>query len=805
MPPLDFVFSPEFLNQEPRFLKSGITLTEPLSTREMNTCLSLLDNADLPANYRKALTEYYEPLKTKRVPLHYVNYIRRKNNIGRSFIGGKKLGSTNLPRRIRNTLYHETYYDFDMVNACPTILYEMIKNHEDFSTEFLGQYLGDRERILGETCEHYGTTRSKAKKLYSCLMNGGGVSKWKEENKIEGNQPNFPFAVKFKDELRRTGERLKQMNPDLWDKIKRMKLETAPEMKSIKNEIGSFMAFYTFHLEFLIVDRVMDFLNTRGFFDWNHNHKAYKVGIYELDGFKLRRDIVDSKLNVNELLQQINDFVLAEFEMDIQFAVKPMDEDLIEYTRVEPTPVISLEDPRYVEWRANFNAQGWCKIIEASMFVKRDEERGVLVIKTKTDIITAYEHETYMEGEKVVSCIRKWVEDPSMNVFETMDTYPRGMECPEKVYNLWTDSPFESQPITEEDPEFDREAVVVFLSHMRELLGEEAECNYVRCWISHAFQFPSVKPPKMITLIGDQGTGKSLLVNTIGQLFGEKRTFSSSSPERDIWGTFNGLVEGKDLIILNETGKQNSHQAEGQIKDLIDAGTITINAKQKCQYPTRSFHRFIQTTNSKDPVKTSQDDRRNVIIRCSDKLKGNFTYFENFVRTMARPNALRSIYWSFRVTPIDGWNGTQELKTAYHKLILSNSKEWIEEFMCHWVSKHYFTGTRLPPRKLKAKETAPHEECQYIHTNGKELLSDLARWRSELGYKCGEGINEGSLMLQIKTKIKGIPENPHILITSARSSKGYTQYIHIQALKDLLGVDIEEPDTDDSLDTNPNL
>jgi hypothetical protein len=386
-----------------------------------------------------------------------------------------------------------------------------------------------------------------------------------------------------------------------------------------------------------------------------------------------------------------------------------------------------------------------------------------------------------------------------------MDTYPRGMECPDNVYNIWTDSPFESQPITEEDPEFDREAVVIFLSHMKHLLGEEAECNYVRFWISHAFQFPSVKPPKMITLVGDQGTGKSLFVNTIGLLFGEKRTLSTSSPERDIWGNFNSLLEGKDLIILNETGKQNSHQAEGKIKDLIDAGTITINPKGVKPYEKRSFHRWIQTTNSKDPVKTSQDDRRNVIIRCSDKLKGNFDYFDTFTKAMARPNALRSIYWSFRITPIFGWNGTQELKTAYHKLILSNSKEWIEEFMCYWVSKHYFTGTKLPPRKLKAKETPAPEECEYIHTNGKELLADLNRWRAELGYKCGEGINEGNLLLQIKTKIKGIPENPHILITSARSSKGYTQYIHIQALKELLGVDIEEPDTDDTIDNKPNL
>jgi hypothetical protein len=46
------------------------------------------------------------------------------------------------------------------------------------------------------------------------------------------------------------------------------------------------------------------------------------------------------------------------------------------------------------------------------------------------------------------------------------------------------------------------------------------------------------------------------------------------------------------------------------------------------QTTIKSYHRFIISTNKDDPIATSKDDRRNLIIRCSDELVNNKIYFD---------------------------------------------------------------------------------------------------------------------------------------------------------------------------------
>jgi hypothetical protein len=509
---------------------------------------------------------------------------------------------------------------------------------------------------------------------------------------------------------------------------------------------------------------------------------------------------------IEELVNQINEFARNEFEMEIQFTVKEMD-DHLDYRRVEvPDLIETVENPQYTEWkREHEETLGWCKIKETAMFVRLDTIRNRLQIFTKTQMMTAYEHECFEEitekGKSITVCnVRKWLEDPNMRVYNNLSVFPRGLECPEDTFNAWTDSPYEKELITPDDEEWDGEALEAFLNHARILLGSPEAFKYVMDWIGHAFQFPHIKPPKLISLIGIEGTGKSLLVNTIGNLYGDSRVFSTANPERDVWGHFNSMMEGKSLIILNEIGKQNSFQAEDRIKDLIDAPTITISSKGLHPYTVPSYHRYMATTNNIDPVKTSKDDRRNILIRCDDSLKGNFDYFRDYVKKMSKPNALRTVYSYFRNLDIGGWDGTQELRTTYHKEIIASNTPYVEDFLGYWVINKYFEP-RTPPRKLAKNENpesvkALGEPCEYISTDGVSLLADFGRWKERFGGKYD--INCGTLMMKIKA-IQGIKDDPDVIITRKRSSKGVTQYFHIEKLKAILElgeIESTEEDTD---------
>jgi len=103
-------------------------------------------------------------------------------------------------------------------------------------------------------------------------------------------------------------------------------------------------------------------------------------------------------------------------------------------------------------------------------------------------------------------------------------------------------------------------------------------------------------------------------------MFGRRKVMESSFPERDVFGDFNGPMADAYIVVLDELSKKQTSQSEGRIKALVTAPTIMINQKGQAQYEIDSHHKFIVTTNDDDPVKVTTDNRRMVVMRCSDEL-----------------------------------------------------------------------------------------------------------------------------------------------------------------------------------------
>ena len=131
-------------------------------------------------------------------------------------------------------------------------------------------------------------------------------------------------------------------------------------------------------------------------------------------------------------------------------------------------------------------------------------------------------------------------------------------------------------------------------------------------------QFPEIKSI-VITLISNEGAGKGSFLKLMSLMLGSSRVFETTQPSRDVWGSFNGLMTDKFLINLNELSKNETIGASGQIKALVKDPTITFNNKGVNQINIKSYHRFIITTNKEEPIASTKDDRRNLVIRCSDE------------------------------------------------------------------------------------------------------------------------------------------------------------------------------------------
>jgi hypothetical protein len=116
-------------------------------------------------------------------------------------------------------------------------------------------------------------------------------------------------------------------------------------------------------------------------------------------------------------------------------------------------------------------------------------------------------------------------------------------------------------------------------------------------------------------------------------MLGNKKVFETSNPSRDVWGNFNGQMSSCFLVNLNELSKKDTLESEGVFKNLVTDGSLTINNKGVNSFEIVSHHRFIITTNNEDPIKTTKDDRRKLIIRSSDEKCGDIEYFEHLYKS----------------------------------------------------------------------------------------------------------------------------------------------------------------------------
>lgn len=351
------------------------------------------------------------------------------------------------------------------------------------------------------------------------------------------------------------------------------------------------------------------------------------------------------------------------------------------------------------------------KIINKSVYIKETETE--VLFKTEGDLRSSYKHMTFYEMKVGVTgevyevesnFINKWItNNPGIRRKTDVGVYPPPMTCPADRYNIWR--PFDMETVDEwVDKPAERDE---FLNLIKVLCGNETEVyDYFISWIGQMVQYPAEKSicPTLISLAG---AGKGTMMHLIRRMLGMGKVMEVSTPSRDVWGNFNSKMASSFLINLNEIGKKETMESEGKIKALITDSALTINPKGSDQYDIVSYHRFIITTNKEEPISTSKDDRRNLIIQSSNEMKGNAPYFTRMYEHLDDPNVIKTCYEYFKQLP--NLHRFKELKiplTDYHKELQSFSTSPIELHIQRQVEKNfdYLNEWGLPVMEVKCKD-----------------------------------------------------------------------------------------------------
>jgi hypothetical protein len=179
------------------------------------------------------------------------------------------------------------------------------------------------------------------------------------------------------------------------------------------------------------------------------------------------------------------------------------------------------------------------------------------------------------------------------------------------------------------------------------------------------------------------------------KILGDSKVFETSNPSRDVWGSFNGMMAQCFLVNCNELSKKDSQEAQGRIKTLITDNSLTINIKGVPQFEIVSYHRFINTTNKKDPINTYEDDRRNFIIRCSDELIGNKEYFDNYYNMLDDYDSIKSIYTYLKNIPDMDKFRKIKIPFSEHQEILKQQNKPIELQFMEYCAFEKFNNSEI--------------------------------------------------------------------------------------------------------------
>ncbi len=680
-------------------------------------------------------------------------------------LGGRLYSSNGIQgvcKMVRGFFASDTT-DFDMKNAHPVILRYICKNHNIDCPE-LEYYINNRDAILSS----YEDSDYIKKEYLKMVNTGEQLSRSFKCNRMKA----------FDKEMKRIQKILLEI-----EQYKPI-LDLIPLDKKEKNLEGSFINRVLCMYENDILLNAMDALET---FAYEGENVGIKIFALMFDGFMIYKDCSQHIVG-QQLIDYLNEVTEKEFNgLNMKWAIKPHDKTIEMPTDYEIPKSLDQMEMQLSEMRVDNSFEivkdkfelNHVKIINKSLFVKKDNDQ--IILMSRSQLTTAYEHLKYNKvigisdnrkpKIKEENFIEMWLHNKDILNYDDVGIYPNNELCPKNIFNMWI--PFAmDKNINYIHKE---EELQLILHHIKILCNHQQDAyEHIIKWIAHMFQKPHEKGGAMPIFIALEGTGKNTLIELLKKMIGVKKVFESSKPSRDIWGDFNSPMKDCFLVHLEELSKKDLIDSINEVKALITNPTLTINQKGISQYSINSYHRFIATTNSEDPMPTKKGDRRNFIIRCSDEKKGDFQYFNDLYALLEDENVIKTCYEYFMNVDIIGFKAEKFPETEYQNELKEMNENPIDGWLKSMVYENFY-------------------KTDDIELLGIDIFNRFEYWKKQNGMEKYEMTCVKLGVRLINMKIKGVYKGK-------KTKRGDTKIFKIEELKQhyKIGDVIDNDDKNDS-------
>ena len=636
---------------------------------------------------------------------------------GRMYING--FGIQRLSREIRSWFCHRNYYDFDMKNCHPVILYNYMKNnHPETKLPILQKYIEDRDTFL---------KKSKLNKLQVLIM--------LNSDKYSIHNDTNPDILKIQTAL------FKNFNT-----CRKVICQGNTLDENAKNPMSSYTNKLMCKLENKILCEV-----------------AKEMDIPMYDGFMIRKSKVD---NITDSLNQLNNFDICKL-YNITWTQKIIS-DSIKIINVDESeePIFNSKDKSYeaVKYemeKTNFLIKAPMMFINEFKNHKNESVLNMMDCGGFRNLTAPFKYEvkvTNSSGEivntKQKPIYPKWIEDSQRRSYDQLIFYPK-LNCNvNNSYNLFKGFKCNKH----DDYENNIDGLNRFLELVKCLCGNDNESiEYLLNWAAHLIQKPEELPLVAVLIKSMEGCGKDTFREYLEKIIGSDYVYTTDKID-NIIGNFNPNISNKLLIQLNEAKSFDGHSSVAALKHLITTSTVEINQKNVKSYKLDNYARLLLFSNETNVVQITAEDRRYVVIKSGNKLDQEF--YTGLYDDLKNKDIVKSVYHFLSNRDISQFKFTDRPKNkAYADMVQSNTNP-IYEFI-------YNKTNESDTDTIKIKQAQLFYEYQdFLVNNGikidvnpksvKSLLCDLGLENKvfKIGGKSSRGFvwHKDKILNELKSK-----------------------------------------------------
>lgn len=267
-------------------------------------------NVAFGVNTEQEQMENFKKMYNKKLTGFQLGFILPKHKWGR-IIPCDYTSLSVFHRPTRHRLARDYYVDIDMVNAQPTIIYEICKMN-GIDKRILGKYVKSPKKYREFVMNHHKCSKDTAKNLFICLMFGGCYNSWLKDNDIQENKNSkIKEVVELENELKAVMDIVYNTNQNIKEDVLRLNPKCWTDDNQAKRGV---MALWSQTIERLLQECAIK---------WLCDNKGFQIEkiVPCQDGFMILKE-----LWYDDILKDIEKSIKDNYNIKINFLNKPFDE-----------------------------------------------------------------------------------------------------------------------------------------------------------------------------------------------------------------------------------------------------------------------------------------------------------------------------------------------------------------------------------------------------------------------------------------------------------------------------------------------